>query len=71
MESKGMNPVVRAVLMAVAVFVICLVIGYVRNALFNGGVFTPNWAEYVIIAIAGGVGSYFGFDAAERRKGKR
>ena len=71
MEEKQMNPILRALLMAVAVFVICLAIGYVRSVVVGAGAFEPNWFEYAFLAIVAGVATYFGPDAAQRRRNRQ
>lgn len=71
MEGKKTNPIVRALLAAVAVFAICLGIGYVRSMVVGAGTFEPNWLEYAFLAIVAGVATYFGPDAAQRRRNRQ
>ncbi len=56
---------------AVAVFAICLGIGYVKSVVIGGGAFEPNWAEDAAIAVAAGIATYFGPDAAQRRRNRK
>ena len=71
MEGKKMNPIAKALLAAVAVFAVCLAIGYVRSAVVGAGAFEPNWFEYAFLAIVAGVATYFGPDAAQRRRNRQ
>ena len=71
MEEEKMNPILRALLMAVAVSAICLAIDYVRSMVVGAGAFEPNWLEYGVIAVVAGVATYFGPDAAQRRRNRQ
>ena len=71
MEEKKTNPIVRALLTAVAVFAICLAVGYVRSVVIGGGAFEPNWFEYAVLAVVAGVATYFGPDAVQRRRNRQ
>ena len=71
MEGGKMNPIVRALLAAVAVFAICFGIGYARSAVVGAGAFEPNWFEYGFLAVVAGVLTYVGPDAAQRRRNRQ
>ena len=70
MEPKGLNPVVRALLGAVVGCAIVLAFQFVRQVLMDGGTFSPGWGEAAGTAVLVGLLTYFGPDAAQRKRNR-
>lgn len=51
-------------------FAIVIAFQYVRQVLMDGGTFAPGWAEAAGTAALVGLLTYFGPDAAQRKKNR-
>ncbi len=64
-----LHPVVRAILSVVGTFLIILAIRFLKS-LIVGGDFEPRWLEDTVISVFAGLISFFGPNAAQRRKNR-
>ena len=70
MKPSGMPRIVLALVSAVVVFAILVGIDYLRDVIIGKGAFSPNWPECIFGAILVALLSYFGPDAAQRRRNR-
>ena len=71
MEQKGMSPILKAVLYAIAGFAIVLGIAFIKQVLIDKGTFSPNWVHAVITAVALAVLSFVGPNADQRKQNRQ